>query len=378
MLRIDGRTLNYQARMHQRPSKVILLARLFLGHPLYWACQVFGWGSVCVISLLHVLIDPPRASVLHLHSTVLFLSLACFSHFYRVFIRLNNWGELNWRQLLPRAVLASVLIAVAHAILVTALISTGLEGTNTSGPAPHGHLFFLTLSDFFLISAWSGIYFGYHFHVDYQKMQVNQLRLQVSLREAEHRALSAQVNPHFLFNSLNTLRSLIDENPEKAREAVTELARLFRASLKTTRKDLITLREELETVQSYLSLEQFRFENRLVVRGNVPEEALEAKLPPFLLQTLIENAIKYGVGPQLHAEISYQARLDANGLTLQVTNPGQIRIGSPRDSISGVGLENSRLRLQLLFGTKASLNLKPMPNNSVLAEALIPQHKIES
>lgn len=359
--------------MRRNRSKSSLVFRLLWGHPLYWACQVFGWGCIWIIDMLHVLIDPPRLPISYFHSTVFLLSLACFSHFYRVFIQLNDWCQLNWRQLVPRAALASLLIAVVHTLLVKAFFPVHTALTNVSGAVTPGHFFFLTVSGFFLTLAWSGIYFGYHFQVDYQKMQVNQLRMQVALREAEHRTLSAQINPHFLFNSLNTLRSLIDENPEKARDAVTELARLFRASLKTTRKDLITLREELETVQSYLSLEQFRFESRLIIHGHIPTEALDAKLPPFLLQTLIENAIKYGVGPHPQTEISYRARLDTDGLVLQVTNPGQIRIQSPRDSIAGIGLENSRLRLQLLFGAKASLNLKSPQENVVQAEVLIPQ-----
>jgi two-component system LytT family sensor kinase len=340
------------SRMHQKTAKGNSLLRLLLGHPLYWACQVFGWGCVWAISLLHVLIGPAgeHEPMPPPHSIVLFFGLACFSHLYRVFIQINHWCKLDWRKLLPRAVIASLAIATAHALLISAILSADLARLSADKPIPQANVAFLTLGNFVLIAAWSTIYFVYHFQVDFQKMQVNQLRLQVALREAEHRVLSAQINPHFLFNSLNTLRSLIDENPEKARAAVTELARLFRASLKTTHKNLITLREELET------------------------EALEAKLPPFLLQTLIENAIKYGVGLQAQTEISYRAQLDTAGLMLQVTNPGQI--GSPRDSTTGVGLENSRLRLQLLFGTKASLSLRSVNDNLVLAEALIPQLKI--
>lgn len=374
MMRIDGREVNYKELMHRDCTKrSFLLLRLFLGHPLYWACQVFGWGGIWMITLFHVLIDPVHARLSFYESSALLLSLGCFSHLYRVFIRLNHWCNLNWRQLLPKAVMASFVIVLAQVFLVGVFFSTDFARASASDIIPPGHLIFIGIGNFFAISAWSGIYFGYHFQVDYQKMQVNQLRLQVALREAEHRALSAQINPHFLFNSLNTLRSLIDENPEKAREAVTELARLFRASLKTTRRNLITLREELETVQSYLSLEQSRFENRLIIRGDIPAEAMEATLPPFLLQTLIENAIKYGIGTHLQAEVSYRASLSTDGLMLQVTNPGQVRLRSPRDSVTGIGLENSRLRLQLLFGTKASLNLTSLRDNFVLAEALIPQ-----
>ncbi len=281
MMRIDGRAIKYTAPMQRDRSKGLDVLRLFLGRPLYWVCQVYGWGGIWGFAMFHIVIDPPRAHLSVMQSSFLFLSLGCLSHLYRIFIQLNHWCDLNWKKLLPKAAMGSFVIALIHIVWVCAFFSTDFAETSPFEFIPHGHLIFLGIGSFFLISAWSGIYFGYHLHVDYQKMQVDQLRLQVALREAEHRALSAQINPHFLFNSLNTLRSLIDENPEKAREAVTELARLFRASLKTTRKNLITLREELETVQSYLSLEQSRFENRLVVHGDVPAETMEATLPPL-------------------------------------------------------------------------------------------------
>jgi LytS/YehU family sensor histidine kinase len=266
-------------------------------------------------------------------------------------------------------------------LIVSLIFSSDLARISSTEIMPDAHVALFALGNLVLISAWSAVYFGYHFQVDFQKMQVNELRLQVALREAEHRALTAQVNPHFLFNSLNTVRALIDESPDKAREAVTQLARVFRASLNTSRKDLITLREEMETVRSYLSLERARFEDRLIIRDDIPDDVLESRLPPFLLQTLIENAIKYGVGNKATSEISYGARLDENGLNLRVTNPGRLTpspsmAASPAlNGTTGLGLENSRLRLQLLFGTHAFLHLTCLSDSLVQAEALIPQLK---
>jgi two-component system LytT family sensor kinase len=346
--------------------------KVLFGYPAYWGCQLLGWSCVWAISLLHVLTEPPGESepISLVSGIVCFVGLVCFSHFYRIFIYYNHWCNLDWRKLLPKALLASSVIAITETIFI-ALIHPDL------------HLAFLTLVHFILITAWSTVYFGYHFQVAFQKMQVDKLRLQVALREAEHRALSAQINPHFFFNSLNTVRSLIDENPEKARDAITQLARLFRASLKTSRQNLVTLREEMDTVRSYLSLEKSRFEERLIIRYDIPEELLESKLPPFLLQTLIENAIKYGVGDSPQTEISYRAYLDANGLNLQVTNPGQIRhhrssTNSPRESTTGVGLESSHLRLHLLFGSKAFLRLNEVGDSHVRAQVLIPQTRVVS
>jgi LytS/YehU family sensor histidine kinase len=316
-----------------------------------------------------------------LHSMSVFLGMAGFSHLYRIFIKINDWAALGWRPLLPRAVAGAFVVAIAHALVVSTILSSDLARISGRQIMADAHIALFALGNLVLISAWSVIYFSYHFQVNFQKLQVNELRLQVALREAEYRALSAQVNPHFLFNSLNTVRALIDESPEKAREAVTQLSRLFRASLNTSRRDLITLREEMETVRSYLSLEKARFEEQLIIRDNIPDDVLESRLPPFLLQTLIENAIKYGVGNQPSSEISYGAHLDEKGLSLRVTNPGrlipapQMPTSPERNGTTGVGLENSRLRLRLLFGPHAFLHLTCLSDSIIQAEAIIPQLK---
>jgi sensor histidine kinase YesM len=375
------RTLNPMNLLRSNTSP---FSRLFLGYPSYWACQAGGWTGAWIINLLHLVTEPgPKYEpVTSLRSVGVFLSLAGFSHLYRIFIHIKNWRALGWQQLLPRAVGGAFVIAAAHALIVSTILSSDLARISGSrGIMADAHVALFALGNLVLISAWSALYFGYHFQVNFQKLQVNELRLQVALREAEHRALTAQVNPHFLFNSLNTVRALIDESPDKAREAVTQLARVFRASLNTSRKDLITLREEMETVRSYLSLERARFEDRLIIRDDIPDDILESRLPPFLLQTLIENAIKYGVGNKSSSEISYGARLDENGLNLRVTNPGrlipspQMAAGPAHNGTTGLGLENSRLRLQLLFGPHAFLHLTCLSDSLVQAEALIPQLK---
>ncbi|HSI84453.1 MAG TPA: histidine kinase [Candidatus Methylacidiphilales bacterium] len=360
-----------------RPS----LARLLLGHTLYWAFQLLGWGCVVVLKLLLMLTDPGPDPYSGPSNFIIIGGLALCTHFYRVFIHLAGWRYLNWKELIPRIAIGALVIAVAYSLCLPFIIPIDLIGPpRVEHYSGMWRLSLAIFGCFIFIVAWSGVYFGYHLQSDYQRMQLqqlrlqaDQLRLQAALREAEHRTLSAQVNPHFLFNSLNTLRSLITENPDKARDAVTDLARVFRCSLKTSRENLITLREEMEMVNSYLSLEKARFESRLIIHDNIPQQALEAMLPPFLLQILIENAIKYGQGSEPCMEISYSASLSDEGLSLRVTNPG--KIADPRDtnSAAGIGLQNSRLRLELLFGNRAFLNLTAAAENTVVAEALIPQ-----
>jgi len=367
-------------------SKARSLLRLCFGHPIYWVCQSVGWGGVLIIGAIGSFSDPSFTSSRNLHAALTLGILFVLSHFYWIYIQISNWRLLQWKCLLGRCIGAAFIIALIDSAF-TGLIGHHLLSQPPMAAADHPelaaslsstsylilHLIMITIGNFLLMIAWSAAYFGYHLSIEYQKIQVNHLKLKMALRESEHRALVAQVNPHFLFNSLNTLRSLIEENPERARDAVTELAQVFRASLQTTRQDLITLREEIETVNAYISLEMARFEDRLDVRSEIPPETLEAKLPPFLLQTLIENAIRYGLGPRMKAHISYETNLGETGLFIRVTNPG--RIDGKSDS-TGIGLENSRLRLRLLFGANAFLHLTSQGDDTVVAEALIPQVRL--
>jgi sensor histidine kinase YesM len=119
-----------------------------------------------------------------------------------------------------------------------------------------------------------------------------------SVKEAELRALKSQVNPHFIFNSLNSLRALIDEDPARARMAVTQLANLLRYSLQSGQLETVPFEDELDVVNDYLALEQVRHEERLRLRLDIAPEALQLPIPPMLLQTLVENAVKYGISPR--------------------------------------------------------------------------------
>jgi two-component system, LytTR family, sensor histidine kinase AlgZ len=185
-----------------------------------------------------------------------------------------------------------------------------------------------------------------------------QQRMQMLAREAELRTLRAQINPHFLFNSLNSVSALTSVNPERAREMCLLLAEFFRRSLDVGNKELTTLHEELELVSHYLKIEMARFGDRLKVELTVPEELKQFALPPLLLQPLAENAVKHGI-----------AGLVEGGTVTVLATPladGGIRIGirnpfdpdQPRRSRKGVGIENVRARLLTAYGRGAKLELK--------------------
>jgi hypothetical protein len=235
-----------------------------------------------------------------------------------------------------------------------------------------------------LFSIWSGFYLAVRHYRQQQEDKLNRVRAEAAAREAELRALKAQINPHFLFNSLNSLRALMPLDQERPRAAVTRLADLLRASLTSNQDPLIPLGQELETVENYLALEHLRHEHRLRWRIEADAEARARLVPPFLLQSLVENAVKHGIDRlESGGEIVVSGRIEATGaLRLRVTSPGTLDTSAASSAApagdavaggsTGVGLANARARLALLFGPEARLGLQAEGLTRVVAEVFIP------
>jgi two-component system LytT family sensor kinase len=174
-------------------------------------------------------------------------------------------------------------------------------------------------------------------------------------------ALRLQLNPHFLFNTLNTISALVAQGEgAEARAMLARLSDFLRASLATDAASLITLGDELDIVQAYLEIEGVRFEDRLILQVDCGAGVREALVPGFLLQPLVENAMKYAVGPALRPVVlSLQARLEGNDLVVSVEDDGE-SAASPVHSAGGYGLANVRARLAALYGEKARLEAAPL------------------
>jgi LytS/YehU family sensor histidine kinase len=188
-------------------------------------------------------------------------------------------------------------------------------------------------------------------------------------REAQLRALRAQLNPHFMFNCLNSLRNAIVEHPSRAVAMVTGLADILRYSLASDQRDTVTLAEELNIVDEYLDLERARFEDRLRVERSVEPLALAVQVPPMLVQTLVENAVKHGVSPsKTGGEVRLEARVRGSRAEVVVTSSGAFR---PPSDGSGHGLHNATERLGLLYGALASLSVAER-NGMTVASLSVP------
>ena len=203
-----------------------------------------------------------------------------------------------------------------------------------------------------------------------REAQARESEARTLAREAELRALRAQVNPHFLFNSLHSIAALAGSDPGRAREMCMLLSDFLRASLSFGDQKLAPLSEELALAQAYLAIEQVRFGPRLRVEQNIPEEVKSWPVPPLLLQPLVENAVGHGVATTLEGGvISISAQRTARGLLLAVEN--DYDPDEPPRPKNGLGLENVRRRLAARYGRAARLDVLPS-DRRFRVELLIP------
>jgi hypothetical protein len=354
---------------------------------IYVLCQLSGWGGLTALQLVFYNISGGRAggqktdplfdqSVLCM---VMLMGLL-LTHMVRPLVQRWNWKQLGWAALLSRVAGLSFLMSILWSVAGYGYIYVVLQCPWTSRFGPVFVLSASIVNGTLMFIGWFCVYFAYHAFERMQNMQVEQLRLAASVKEAELRALKSQVNPHFLFNSLNSLRALIEEDAPKAREAVTRLANMLRYSLQSGQLETVPFEDELHIVEDYLALEQIRHENRLQVRWDIADSVVAGALPvpPMLLQTLVENAVKYGIGTRREGgELCISARIDGAALNIRVTNPGELTAptnasAAKAGSSTGVGLRNASERLKLLFGDRASLRLLSEPAGCVTADVLIP------
>lgn len=228
-----------------------------------------------------------------------------------------------------------------------------------------------TFNSFFIFFIWNTIYFVYHYANRNRKQQLDTLRLEALVKELEIKTIKAHINPHFIFNSLNSIRALVDENPERARSAITALSNILRSSMRADKLETVTLEKEMDIVKDYLALEYIRFEERLQVAYEIDEDTLDQPVPPMMLQTLVENAIKHGISKEKNGgRVLVISDFRGDHHELIVRNSGQMNGNASGGE--GFGVNSTLYRLNLLFGETASFEIRNLEDNMVEAKVRIP------
>lgn len=336
---------------------------------LYWIVQFTGWFSYLLSSiLLTFLLGKPLTTPAVTALLSVFVLGLTLSHLYRWLILKLEWLRFGIARIVPRIILGSVLFGAVLELLYAGAIRL------ISGVNPLEKLN-LVLQDFFswtiLFFLWSVIYFFYHFFKNYKAEEIKNLQWQARENELHLRRMRSQLNPHFIFNAMNSIRVLVDEDPKKAKKSITQLSNVLRSSLMMDKKRFIELGQEIDLVKDYLEIERARYEERLQVEWQVDEAHLKNSVPPMLIQTLVENAIKHGIS---RLPKGGNIRISTNGdekfMNIQVENSGSLT-GSKAEG-TGYGLTSTRERLDILYNGLAEFKISER-NNKVLAELHIPK-----
>ena len=290
------------------------------------------------------------------------------THQLRRIIKKYNWVELPITQSVTRIIASVMVMAMILALINIPSDFDALQdqiGDEISIVEIIQYVLFWGKPLMF----WALFYTSYNYFQRKSEMEVDKVRLEASIRETEAKVLRAQMNPHFMFNALNSIRALILEDPAKAQKGITQLSNILRSSLLADRRKTVSLAEELRTVDDYLALEKIRYEERLQVKKDIAADSLNFQIPPMLLQTLIENAIKHGVSKPIKGGfVALETKQLDGKLHIKISNTGHL---GATDS-GGFGLENTAQRLKLIYGEEAQFSIEQTEKDIVTAEILIP------
>jgi hypothetical protein len=339
----------------------------------YWLFQLGGWGALTVFAILSVLNDHGETALrFALAKTTCMMSGLLLSHCWRLFLRRRGWIDCHG---------APPLKGILGGLFVLSVLQTGVlalsdrlfrHGALLGDPEIVSLLVFLFLLWYAVFAVWTLCYSTMLARRRALRFELEKLQLEVSVKDAELRALQAQVNPHFFFNSLNSIRALIYADPDLAAQAVGQLGGMMRHSLRAGQAATVPLADELAAVDAYLGMEKHRFDSRLQLSLDIGPGLDGVQIPPMALQTLVENAIKHGVEPSIGAcELRIAARRipDQDRVELTVANQGRLAEAS---GSTRVGLANTSKRLSLLFGPHASCTLAER-DGWVVAQVILPQ-----
>lgn len=340
---------------------------------LYWQYQLLGW-SLASLYWAYNFYFKEAYSIFHTTTNFIFDILigVSLTHCYKLVIKRTRQKSLkrfNSVQLIISVIVLAFLFMVLNNIkwqLYTVYVKGGvadLLGVFVDWDQP-------LITGLRLMSIWVLAYHLHHYYSKQITITKSNAELSIHAKQVQINHLSKQLKPHFLFNSLNSVKSLIVENPTKARRSIDLLSDILRSSI-YTKESLITIAEELQLVNDYIELEKIRFEARLKLETTVDERLLGCKIPSLIIQTLIENAVKYGIqnsvkGGTIVLSISRKGHL----IEIEVQNPGALVYKDRPDK--GLGLTNLTKRLNLQYNGKASFALKEKQKGLIVAKLMIP------
>ncbi len=340
---------------------------------LYWLTQVIGWFLFVLLILFQNFLAGQVDLGIIRFLLVNFVIGISLSHFMRYVIVQFGMLRLKIFGVLPRILALSIGTGFTAALLIGTISDLFFEDADEVLVMPFTLLLELILPFTMVFLIWNVLYFATIYLKNYEKEEIKNLRLSASMNEVELGNLRSQLNPHFMFNALNSIRALVDENPDQAKVSITKMSNILRSSLASGKRRLVALEEEMKVVRDYLDLEKIRFEERLEFRFEIPMEMSQVQIPPLLLQTLVENSVKHGIShlPGGGEVIVNARKLNEGFIELRVVNSGDYDPIRKASKSTGIGLSNSRRRLNLIYGNSSHIEINEV-DNQVVCSIVIP------
>lgn len=325
---------------------------------IYWILQIVGWmfyGTLLFLAAFRNA-DNQFNFKFNFNLSLHILVGIILSHFLRNIYLKRHYFHFNALKLVFGIIFYSGLISFFFTLsnkLISSFVYLSFPELD------YLSILLSTASNFVVFSLWSSIYITYHLFEDSRKKEIYNILLTKTQVELELQNLRSQLNPHFLFNSLNAIRALIEVEPAKAKMAINQLSNLLRSTLTLNTDKTVSIMNEIELVDAYLQLEKIRFEERLTFRKSIDDNCLFVAIPAFTVQTLVENAIKHGISKLINGGfISISIYQKNNKCIIKVLNSG--KLGTEVDL--GIGLSNLNKRLNLQYNSDFSFFIVEIDN----------------
>jgi sensor histidine kinase YesM len=298
------------------------------------------------------------------------ISVLIFRYYYKT----RSWQRFSMAKLIPVTIIVSLVLAIMMSLITLAIIGplfwTEFLGTEVLAKENRSLLgklaafiFYNSVISLLFISTWAFIYIAVTTERQVKESEIKSLRLENSLKEAKLASLTNQLNPHFLFNSLNNIRFMIYENAAHADEMITAFSEILRYSLMSSKQDKIAIEEELSIIDRYIDIVRLQLGDRLDFQLYFSSSCQQCLILPMTLQILVENAIKHGIeNIKGKAQLSIKITNKAELLLIEVCNPIAKSMAMPTKG-TGTGLKNIKQRLNLLYGELAQLSVTPLDNS---------------
>ena len=337
---------------------------------LYWICQIAGWFSYGLTILFFASILDKELNPIFYPRLAINLSIGILiTHLLREtmhrFSLRPPMPSNQWWKLVLLLFVFSILNSFSTSYL-SYILKLYEPGRNI--PLSRRFLFSI-IFDTPIFLVWMSVYVLWHYIEFTNTEEIKKVRLETMIKELELKTIKSQINPHFIFNALNSIRALVDEDPQRARQAITELSNILRSSIQVDKVEITSLEKELDIVKDYLALEYIRFADRLKVVYEIEQNTLSNQIPPMMLQTLVENAIKHGLSKQPgDCTIKIISNVENDKLVLIVQNTGLLQQAEK----DGFGLQSTRERLNILYRGQAIFEIYQCEPNEVTAKLVIP------